>query len=495
MQTKAVAVPSRRTLLAGAGATALLAGLGTAIPSGARAAPREFRLRAAPGTARLVPAPYPDTAVWSYGSVPGPEIRIPQGERLRVVVENALAEETTVHWHGMRVPNAMDGVPHLTQRPIAPGERFVYEFDAVDAGTFWYHPHQNGSVQVGRGLYGPLIVEEAEPITVDRDITWVLDDWRLQKDASISDSFGNMMDTGMAGRIGNTVTVNGRVPDTFAVRAGERVRLRLINAANARIFGLEFDGHRPTVIALDGQPVEPHGPADGRFVLGPAMRADLVIDMTGAPGDRFRVTDTFYQGLEYRLLDLAYAAAPLREHVPGTPVALPANPLAEPDLASAERHSVSFGGGMMSGMMGSGSGGMMGGGMMGGGMMGGMGRMMQGMQHGRIWTVNGVAATGHVMDPMLTLQHGRSCVLELANDTAWHHPIHLHGHSFRVLSRNGAPTRHREWQDTVLMTPRERVEIAFVADNPGDWMFHCHILEHQAAGMMGVIRVTEASRT
>src|SRR3546814_932216 len=137
----------------------------------------------------------------------------------------------------MRVPNAMDGVPHLTQRPIAPGERFVYEFDAVDAGTFWYHPHQNGSVQVGRGLYGPLIVEEAEPITVDRDITWVLDDWRLQKDASISDSFGNMMDTGMAGRIGNTVTVNGRVPDTFAVRAGERVRLRLINRSEERRVG------------------------------------------------------------------------------------------------------------------------------------------------------------------------------------------------------------------------------------------------------------------
>ena len=490
MQTKAVAAPSRRTFLAGAGATALLAGLGTAIPSGARAAPREFRLRAAPGTARLVPAPYPGTAVWSYGSVPGPEIRVRQGERVRILVENALAEESTVHWHGMRVPNAMDGVPHLTQRPIAPGETFVYEFDAVDAGTFWYHPHQNGPVQVGRGLYGPLIVEEVEPVAVDRDVTWVLDDWRLLGDASISGGFGNMMDTGMAGRIGNTVTVNGRVPESFEVRAGERVRLRLINAANARIFGLEFDGHRPTVIALDGQPVEPHGPAGGRVVLGPAMRADLVIDMTGAPGDRFRVVDGFYQGLEYRLLDLAYAAEPLREHVPDTPVALPANPLAEPDLASAERHAVSFGGGMMSGMMGSGSGGMM-----GGGMMGGMGRMMQGMQHGGIWTINGVAATGHVMEPMLMLQHGRTCVLELANDTAWHHPIHLHGHSFQVQSRNGAPTRHREWQDTVLTSPRERVEIAFVADNPGDWMFHCHILEHQAAGMMGVIRVTEAGRT
>src|SRR3546814_15079361 len=106
-----------------------------------------------------------------------------------------------------------------------------------------------------------------------------------------------------------------------------------------------------------------------------------------------------------------------------------------------------------------------------------------------------LAATGHVMDPMLTLQHGRSCVLELANDTAWHHPIHLHGHSFRVLSRNGAPTRHREWQDTVLMTPRERVEFAFVAANPGAWMFHCHILEHQAAGFMVLIRVTETTLT
>ena len=129
--------------------------------------------------------------------------------------------------------------------------------------------------------------------------------------------------------------------------------------------------------------------------------------------------------------------------------------------------------------------------------MGGMmRRMMPGMQHGGIWNINGVSATGHVMDPMLTLAQGRSYLLALTNDTAFHHPIHLHGHSFRVLSRDGVPTRRREWQDTVLMDPRERVDIAFVADNPGDWMFHCHILEHQAAGMMGVIRVApETSRT
>src|SRR3546814_4138251 len=147
----------------------------------------------------------------------------------------------------MRVPNAMDGVPHLTQKPVAPGETFHYEFECPDAGTFWYHPHQRSLEQVGRGLYGPLIVEEPEPVAVDRDVTWVLDDWRLLTDASISGDFGSMMDTGMAGRIGNTVTITGRLPDTFPVRAGERLRLRLINAANARIFGLEFEGPQPQI--------------------------------------------------------------------------------------------------------------------------------------------------------------------------------------------------------------------------------------------------------
>ncbi|MEQ8395939.1 multicopper oxidase family protein [Thalassobaculum sp.] len=474
--------PTRRRFLVGS--AAVLAGAGAAFPSVGRAEPREFRLRAGPARVRLVPAPYPDTTVWSFnGTVPGPEIRVRQGERVRVLVENALAEETTVHWHGLRVANAMDGVPHLTQRPIAPGETFAYEFEALDAGTFWYHPHQRGFEQVDRGLYGPLIVEEAEPVAVDRDVTWVLDDWRLRNDASISGDFENMHDSAMAGRIGNTVTINGGVPDRFAVRAGERIRLRLINAANARIFALEFEGHQPRIVALDGQPVVPHAPSGGRVVLGPAMRADLVIDMTGAPGARFRVIDGFYRGREYRLHDMVYADTPLREAPLETMIELPANPLAEPDVADAQRHVVSFGGGMMGGMMGGGMGGM-------------MRRMMPGMQHGGIWNINGVSATGHVMDPMLTLAHGRSYLLAMTNDTAFHHPIHLHGHSFRVLGRNGVPTRYREWQDTVLMDPRERVDIAFVADNPGDWMFHCHILEHQAAGMMGVIRVApDTSRT
>jgi len=418
-------------------------------------------------------------------TVPGPEIRVRQGDRLHIKVENALDDETTVHWHGMRVPNEMDGVPHLTQAPIAPGVRFVYEFEAQDAGTFWYHPHQRSFEQVGRGLYGPLIVEEPEPPRVDREMVWMLDDWRLTEEAEIAGDFGGFMDMSHAGRLGNTVTINGRSPDTVAVRTGERIRLRLINAANARIFALDFGPLAVQVIALDGQPVAPHAPG-GRVVLGPAMRADLILDMTGAPGTRVSVTDSFFAQGTYRLVDLVHAETPLRDAPPDWPIALPANPLPDPDLRVARRHEVTFTGGMMGGMVER---------QMGlsgdeGGMGGMTGNDMMGMMHGDdIWFVNGIAAKGHILDPMLTLERGATHVIAMTNATAFHHPIHLHGHSFRVLSRNGQPTAHREWQDTVLMAPRERVEIAFVADNPGNWMFHCHILEHQAGGMMGVLRV------
>jgi FtsP/CotA-like multicopper oxidase with cupredoxin domain len=437
---------------------------------------KEFRLSPKPAKASLVGAQHPDTPVWAYnGTVPGPEIRVRQGDRLRIIVENALSEDTTVHCHGIRLPNAMDGVPHLTQPPITPGGTFVYEFDLPDAGTYWYHPHIRSAEQVGRGLSGALIVEEREPVRADREVVWILSDWRLRPDAHISDDFRNMHDMTHNGRIGNTVTVNGRIRETFAVRSGERIRLRLINAANARVFGLNIAGHRPRVIAYDGQPVEPHEPHDGRIILGPAMRIDLVLDMSGQPGERFQIVDSFYRGLQYRLLDLVYGEQALREKPLDDPIALPANTMPEPDEHAAERHEVVFNGGMMGGMM-----------MRERGMAIDMREMMQ---SGKVWFINGQAHLGHVHEPMLTLRRGRSYVLAMRNETAWWHPMHLHGHAFRVMSRNGKPTAHREWQDTVLVAPRENVEIAFVADNPCDWMFHCHILEHQESGMMGVIRV------
>jgi FtsP/CotA-like multicopper oxidase with cupredoxin domain len=437
---------------------------------------RDFHLNPKPANVPLLGAQHPSTAVWAYnGTIPGPEIRIRQGDRLRITVENGLAEETTVHWHGIRLPNAMDGVPHLTQPPIAPGGSFVYEFDVPDTGTYWYHPHVRSAEQVGRGLSGALIVEEQEPIRVDREVTWVLSDWRLLPDAQISADFRNMHDMSHNGRVGNTVTINGRIPETFAAQRGERIRLRLINAANARIFGLTFAGHRPMVIAYDGQPVQPHEPVDGRIILGTAMRIDLILDMTGRPGERFQVVDNFYRGLQYRLLDVVYGDQALRDTPLESSITLPANSMPEPDASHAERHEIVFNGGMMGGMM-----------MRDRGM--GM-NMMEMMRSGKIWFINGQAHVGHVHEPMLSLKQGQSYVLAMSNETAWWHPMHLHGHAFRVIGRNGTPTRYREWQDTVLMAPREKVEVAFVADNPGDWMFHCHILEHQESGMMGVIRV------
>jgi FtsP/CotA-like multicopper oxidase with cupredoxin domain len=274
------------------------------------------------------------------------------------------------------------------------------------------------------------------------------------------------MDASHNGRVGNTVTINGQVPSELRVRAGERIRLRLINAASARIFSLRFTDHRPWVIALDGQPVEPHEPEGGAIVLGPAMRADLILDMIGRARDRYIVEDDFYRGLSYELITLTYSDDPPARSRPWEPVVLPANPLSEPALRGAERHEVVFTGGMMGDM--------------------------RAIPRGMAWAVNGVSGCGagsSAFDPLFIMRRGRSYVLNLVNETAWHHPIHLHGHPFRVLTRNGRSTRYREWRDTVMLAPRERAEIAFVADNPGDWMFHCHVLEHQAGGMMACIRV------
>lgn len=325
-------------------------------------------------------------------------------------------------------------------------------------------------------------MEEKDPLAVDRDLLWMLSDWRLTEEGDIASRFGNRMEAAMSGRVGNTVTLNGRALEAESFRAGERVRLRLVNASLARIMALRFGGHRPVIVAVNGQPCDPHEPDHGRILLGPAMRVDVVLDLEGEPGRRYDVIDDFYDGLSYRLTQLGYdARPPIRGHSLDAPLELPRTPLPEPDLASAERHRLTLQGGMMSmgGM--SGMAGMMGG---GGGMMG--------MGHGAVWAINGVSMTGdsHAhMEPALVFARGRSVMLVLRNETAWWHPMHLHGHSLRVLSRNGRPVPHRQWQDTVLMAPKDVVEAAFVADNPGDWMLHCHVMDHQMSGMMTVLRV------
>ncbi len=457
------------------------AGAAVVLPLGAaRAQTPERTLAARPAGVKMVGAEHPATGVWTYeGDVPGPELRFRQGERLRVSLLNRLEAPTTVHWHGIRLPNAMDGVPHVTQDPIAPGGRFLYEFDLPDAGTYWYHPHAQSHRQVGRGLSGALVVEEAEPPSVDRDLVWLLSDWRLDQEAQLVEDFGNLHDVTHAGRLGNTVTINGRLADRFEVSPGERVRLRLINAANARIYGLEFRGHEPTVIALDGQPVAPHRPPEGRVVVAPGQRTDLILDCTGAPGTRAEVIDAYYARAAYRLLDLVYGETRVRSEALPPVAPLPRNPVALPDLAGARRHEIVLGGGMM-------------------------GRMAEARVDGRLipmqemiaeglaWALNGISAGEaheHAHEPLFAARPDESVLIGLMNDTAWPHPMHFHGHLFRLMTRNGRPPEREEWRDTVLLEAGDRLEIAFRADNPGDWMVHCHILEHQAGGMMGLFRV------
>jgi FtsP/CotA-like multicopper oxidase with cupredoxin domain len=454
---------SRRRLLRAA-AGALLAVRATPARSGAETT---RRLTAEPARAAMVGDKGDATSVWAYnGTVPGPVLRLKQGEATSLVVTNRLAEDTTVHWHGIRLPNAMDGVPGVTQEPIRPGESFTYTFAPPDAGTFWYHPHADTLQQLGRGLAGPLIVEEAEPPAVDRDLVWMLADWRLRKDAQIAAGFGNAMEAAMAGRLGNTVTLNGSVDADQAVRAGERLRLRLINASLARIMALRFEGHRPVVVAVDGQPCEPHEPEGGRLLLGPSMRLDVILDLQGEPGQRYRVIDDFYERMAYVLTHLDYDRTPRRETASRPPTRLPPNPLQEPEIAKAERHELVLDGGMMGSLPMSAA--------------------------GPAWAINGhsMSGDGHAgMPPLLALRLGVSYVLRLVNRSAWWHPMHLHGHSFRLLSREGEPVPHRQWADTVLVPPRQTAEVAFVADNPGDWMLHCHVIDHQANGMMTVLRV------
>ena len=311
LQTQSSPRPSPSALLTRRGLLRLglaagLAGLAGAA-GGSLAAPAPLRLRAAPAKAALVGPGYPATAVWTYGDrVPGPILALPRGREAAIDLENRLPVGTTVHWHGLRIANAMDGVAGLTQEPVEPGDGFAYRFTPPDSGTYWYHSHLNGAEQVARGLSGALIVAEDDPPRVDREEVWLLDDWLLNQQAQIVESFDNRHDLSHAGRIGNSVTLNGTLPEVWSVTAGERIRLRLINAANARVFGLRFEGHRPLVVAVDGQGCQPYEPdgRQGRRGAGHAGRPDprlRRLARRAAPGDRRALCPAELPAARYRL--------------------------------------------------------------------------------------------------------------------------------------------------------------------------------------------------
>jgi FtsP/CotA-like multicopper oxidase with cupredoxin domain len=432
----------------------------------------EHRLVAAERSMR-VPADGPEVAAWTFSDDPLPIIRLQRGDRLQASVENRLREHISVHWHGVRVPNAMDGVAYLTQPPILPGEAFQYDFVVPDTGTFFFHTHCNTIEQLGRGLAGVLIVEGDETVPFDADLVCVLRDWRIDASGAFT-PFTSQAAAAKSGTYGQVRTVNDQLLPVMDVPAGGDIRLRILNIDPTRISELGLEGAEAAVIAVDGNALPPLPFASWR--LGPAMRLDLAVR---APGP----------GAEAVLYDY-FAAAPvplarLRGVGPGrassgfAPAPLLASAFATPDLASAEQLRVTFQATAVASDLVLVDGQVL--------------RMADGLclSQATHWAIDRKSwpESGHRQLPpaLFDFVKGRSYVLELVNATQYQHPIHLHGLTFQVLDpRQGAIGQRA---DTVLLGPRERCRIAFVADAPGDWMLHCHVIEHQETGMMGFFRI------
>lgn len=399
-------------------------------------------LRARPGHAPLRGGEQTETAIWGYdGRVPGPLLRIRQGEELRTRLINELPQPTVIHWHGIRLPNAMDGVPHLTQSLIESGKSFDYRFIAPDAGTFWYHAHHYSSEQLAHGLYGPLIVDERTPPEIDQDILLVLDDWRLDANGAIQEASPGAMD-GPA-----HLTANSRPRLDMPVAVNDRIRLRLINAASARIMPVRIAGHVPYVVAIDGQPAEPF-PADAsRVVLAPGNRADLFIDATSEPGSVTPIVIEDYGQRDVEIARLVYDAQARRRANPlPAPRPLPDNPLpARMAFTDALRVEIPLEGAATNAMV----------------------------------MRRGPDAAG---PPLFRVRRGRTVVIAMSNRTVFLHAMHLHGHHFRLLD-NLDDGWKPFWLDTVLIAPERTTRIAFVADNPGKWMIDYRRLGYQETGM------------
>ncbi len=462
-------MPDRRQFLK-ASAAGLL-GVSLVRPAIARAGSKPLDLVASNGQVVFADDQENATQVMHYNqSIPGPVIRIPQGRESIIRLQNSLDEPTSVHWHGLRIDNAMDGVPDITQPPVMPGQQFEYRLKPPDAGTYWYHTHMRSWAQLALGLAGVLIVEEDNPPAVDQDFVFAIDDWRLDRSMQMDTaSFGSMHDWSHGGRLGNYITVNGETEPAFEVAGGERIRLRLLNIANARIMNMLFNESEISVVAIDGQPVEPFAPKSGRVVLAPGQRADLIIDMTADPGSRSAIEAVIGE-YAYEIANFVYHQQTRRERKADAPIRLPDNPANRIRLPNEFKHvPLHMEGGAMGGMRGASF----------------EGREMsirELVQQKKVWALNGVV--GMPTEPLFRVRRGTAISLDVHNDNSWPHAMHIHGHHF-IHDRDPGL-----WRDTTLFQRGERGAMQFVADNPGKWLIHCHMVEHMAGGMLTWFEVT-----
>ncbi|MDB5083696.1 MAG: copA2 [Bacilli bacterium] len=397
---------------------------------------------------------------WTYnGTIPGPELHVQQGDRVIVHLKNELSEGVTIHWHGVELPNAEDGVAGLTQDAVPPGGEYRYDFVANKPGTYWYHSHQYSDKETTKGLYGALIVEPKQNlVSYDKDYTAVLHDWDNQ-----------------------VYTVNGTsLREHFEAKPGDLVRLRLVNTASAThlmtLVGAPFkvlaidgsDLHAPTMLNSTLLPVAASQRYDLEFKMPEQGAVKLVnADQPGFQGNFFTKLiglKTPSTASEHQMITATFGSGDVQTDINalqenpvfdfttyGSPTDVPDNLTL--DTKFNRQYEMQLGNSL-------------------GFFNGGFTMRFQ---------INGNTFPNI---PSYLVKQGDLVKIHITNPTDIPHPIHLHGHIFKVLTKNGVPLSGSPiYLSTLLVTKQESYDIAFVADNPGLWMLHCHNLDHAANGM------------
>lgn len=402
---------------------------------------------------------------WTYnGGIPGPLIKTRVGDRLIVHFTNELDEPTTVHWHGVRVPIEMDGVPEISQPEVTKGQSFTYDFVVRDAGLYWYHPHVMSAAQVGFGLYGALLVEDpADGVGVDDQLTLVLSDIGFDKKGVLepADSGGS---AGMVfGREGDYVLANGRHKPVIRARPGAPQRWRIVNAAKSRFFYLDLDGQPFAVIGVDGGLQEKAVSTDILLVT-PGERVDVIVAPKGKAGTplalRAMLYNRGYGSVEYRAVEDVLTIEFTKETpIAAKPVTV-SRAIPPPTVEGATPVDIVL--------------------------------SLPPMKDNKSeFQINGVPfwkAKPYVA------KLGEKQLWIVKNESDWDHPFHLHGFFFQVVDEQGNAVGPQAWKDTVNVPMKTTVRLLVHFDErPGQWMFHCHILDHADGGMMGTVMVGDGT--
>ncbi|MEM8795811.1 MAG: multicopper oxidase family protein [Pseudomonadota bacterium] len=439
--------------------------------SGNASVPSNFQRFQTRETSFSIMGPVTKGLVSTRDGAPPPVIRLRQNEPAVIDLTNGLEDYTTMHWHGIRLPNDMDGVPYLTQFPIIKNETFRYAFTPPDAGTYWYHPHCMTMRQMAHGMTGVLVVEEKDDPGFDDDIVLNLKDFRLNGAGELLPFF-TKRGAARGGTFGTVRTANWMRNPEYNVPAGGLVRLRIAATDTTRVYRLALPGLKGRVIAWDGHPVRevvPWPTPEKPLWLGPGQRVDMAVIMPEEEGVLASLDGQFGQKSEALASFRTIGATQKRNLQDLLP--LPENPLVWPDLDSAEIHEFVFGwspdgNGQDNGFCGS------------------FGVTFWSINR-TPWPGDAVSNTG----PLADLKLGNSYILRLRNESPNLHPVHLHGLAFYPL-RSNLRVLSKNWTDTILLLKNETIDIALNADNPGDWAFHCHVIEHQKTGLSGFLRVS-----